>query len=248
MSWLDGPMLGFDTETTGVSPTQDRIVTAALILRNEGKVVTRTWLIDPGVEIPARATEVHGITTEKARAEGVSPEEGLEEIAATIAESMRHQIPIVGFNVQYDLTILESELARHGLATLGQRVGDLRPVVDPLVLDRHLDRYRKGPRKLIDMCHIYVVPVVADDLHAADADVLATLDLVRAIADRYPAMAEVSLDSLHDQQAEAHRVWATHFAAWLKSKGTTDDLPSPHWPVATADDGDERAGGEAGLF
>lgn len=226
-------MVGFDTETTGVSPTTDRIVTAALIRREGDAVAARTWLIDPGVEIPARATEVHGITTAQARAEGVAPEGALEEIATALADALAEGTPVVGFNVQYDLTILDAELARHGLRTLSQRLpGGVKPIIDPLVLDRHLDRYRKGPRKLIDMCRIYVVPVVADDLHAADADVLATLDLVHAIAQRYPTVRDVALTDLHDQQAAAHRTWALHFAAWLTSKGTTDDLPRPEWPLA----------------
>lgn len=226
-------MVGFDTETTGVNPARDRIVTAAAIVREGENTTAHTWLIDPGVDIPERATAVHGITTEKARTEGVRPADALEEIASTLANALAHGIPVVGFNVQYDLTILENELTRHGLRTLTDRLGGaIRPIVDPLVLDRHLDRYRKGPRKLIDMCATYEVAVVADDLHAADADVLATLDLVNAIAAKYRAIIEVPLDSLHDQQVEAYRVWATHFSAWLKSKGTVDDLPNQHWPVA----------------
>lgn len=241
MSWIDGPMLGFDTETTGVSTATDRIVTAAAIRREGSDVQVREWLIDPGVEIPARATEVHGITTEKARAEGAKPADALEEIATALADALGAGIPVVGFNVQYDLSILEAELARHGLRTLAQRLPQgIRPVIDPLVLDRHLDKYRKGKRKLIDMCGTYRVQVVADDLHAADADVLATLDLIPAIAERYPSLAGVALQDLHDQQAHAHSVWANRFRAWLVSKGTTDDLPSPEWPVATpATDEDE---------
>lgn len=232
MSWLDGPMVGFDTETTGVSPTTDRIVSAALIRREGLEVATTNWLIDPGVEIPERATEVHGITTQRAREEGAKPADALEQIASGLADAFAAGIPVVGFNIQYDLTILESELERHGLPTLTRRLpGGIRPIIDPLVLDRHLDRYRKGGRKLIDMCRIYVVPVDADSLHAADADVLATLDLVHAIAQRYPTVGEIGLNELHDQQAAAHRTWALHFAAWLKSKGTVDDLPSPDWPV-----------------
>lgn len=235
MSWLDGPMVGFDTETTGISTAHDRIVTAALITRTGPDVVVRTWLIDPGVEIPARATEVHGISTEYARENGVPPADALAEIASALAAAMAAGIPVVGFNVQYDLSILETELARHGLPTLAERLpGGIRPVVDPLVLDRHLDRWRKGKRKLIDMCATYGVAVVAEDLHAADADVLATLDLVLCMAAKYPAMGLVQLTDLHDQQVEAHRVWATEFASWLRSKGTVDDLPDPRWPVCTA--------------
>ncbi|NUQ88686.1 MAG: 3'-5' exonuclease, partial [Glycomyces artemisiae] len=56
--WFEGPLLGFDTETTGVSVEQDRIVQAALVTGTG----STTWLIDPGVTIPPGATRVHGIT------------------------------------------------------------------------------------------------------------------------------------------------------------------------------------------
>jgi len=233
MTWLDEPMVGFDTETTGVSTATDRIVTAALITRTgDGAPTQRTWLIDPGIPIPARATEVHGISTEYARLNGQGPANALAEIADLLASALAAGVPIVGFNVQYDLSILEAELARNGLPTLAQRLpAGIRPIVDPLVLDRHLDRYRRGKRKLIDMCETYGVTVNPDSLHAADADVLATLDVVRAIAARYPALGQVALSDLHDQQVEAHRVWATEFTAWLRSKGEANDFPSPEWPV-----------------
>ncbi|WP_084038421.1 exonuclease domain-containing protein [Demequina sp. NBRC 110053] len=234
MTWLDETMVGFDTETTGISTENDRIVTAAIITRSGDQVRTRTWLIDPGVEIPAGATAVHGITTELARAEGMRPADALEEIATVLAEALAAGIPVVGFNVQFDLSIVEAELERHGRASLASRVPQgVRPIVDPYVLDRHLDRYRKGKRKLIDLCTLYAVPVVADDLHAADADVLATLDLVHALAAAYPTIGTVELDALHDQQVAAHRDWAVGFAAWLTSRGRTEDLPRPEWPVAS---------------
>lgn len=242
MSWIDATMVGFDTETTGISTERDRIVSAAIITRTGDEVSARDWLIDPGVEIPERATEVHGITTERARAEGVQPADALEEIATALAEALVAGVPVVGFNVQYDLSILEAELARHDLPSLASRVpAGVRPIVDPYVLDRHLDRFRKGKRKLIDLCTLYAVPVVADDLHAADADVLATLDLVHALAAAYPTIREVDLDALHDQQKSAHRDWAVGFAAWLKSRGRTDDLPRPEWPVALAPHADDTA-------
>jgi len=233
MSWLDGPLLGFDTETTGISPSRDRIVTAALITRTGSDVAARTWLINPGVPIPERATEVHGITDAMVQAQGLPPADALAEIADILASALGAGIPVVGFNVQYDLSIVEAELARHGLPTLSERLGGkVWPVVDPLVLDRHLDKWRKGPRKLIDMCATYGVHVNADDLHAADNDVLATLDVVHAIARAYPTVGELELDQLHDQQEAAHRKWATEFSAYLISKGRTEDLPDPAWPVS----------------
>ena len=81
--WIDGPLLGFDTETTGTDVTRDRIVTAALVLSHgpgrEAETVA-TWLIDPGVEIPEAAAAVHGISTAHAREHGMQPAEALEEV------------------------------------------------------------------------------------------------------------------------------------------------------------------------
>lgn len=234
MSWLDETMVGFDTETTGISTVDDRIVTAAIITRTGADVTARTWLIDPGVEIPAGAAAVHGITTEYARANGVQPADALEQIASELASALGAGVPVVGFNVQFDMSILESDLARHGLASLASRLpeGRIAPVVDPLVLDRKLDRWRKGKRKLINMCETYGVAVDADDLHAADADVIATLDVLQAMAKKYPTIGEVTLADLHNLQVEAHREWAVEFAAWLRSRGRVEDLPQPDWPVS----------------
>jgi DNA polymerase-3 subunit epsilon len=238
MGWLEGTLVGFDTETTGVNPSSDRIVTAAVIARegSSGIPSRRTWLIDPGIEIPAAATAIHGITTLRARAEGSPPEEALEEIAGLLTEALIAGHPVVGFNVSYDLAILEADLNRHHLATLAQRLeagvpSGIRPIVDPLVLDRHLDQWRKGKRKLIDLCEAYGVVVDTDNLHSADADVLATLDLISAMGRTHPALGEIDVQDLHDLEEAAHRKWAESFRAWLISRGRTEDLPDPGWPL-----------------
>ncbi|MFM9597389.1 hypothetical protein ACKI1O_49625, partial [Streptomyces scabiei] len=62
----------FDLETTGVDVVHDRIVTAHVgVLDADGHVIdARDWLADPGVPIPAGAAAIHGVTAERARAEG----------------------------------------------------------------------------------------------------------------------------------------------------------------------------------
>src|SRR5882762_6230863 len=79
--WHRGVLAGFDTETTGRDPHDVRIVSAALVT-SEGE--KWTFLIDPGVEIPAEATAIHGITTEYAREHGTPPKETLEQIARVL--------------------------------------------------------------------------------------------------------------------------------------------------------------------
>ncbi len=236
-----GPLLGFDTETTGVNPFRDRIVTAALVGRGPAGTWQRTWLIDPKVEIPEQAAAIHGISTEYARANGVDAASALEEIAAELTAAFQNQIPVVAFNAAFDLTIIESELERHGLTTIGERLGrPLSPVVDPLVLDRALDRYRPGKRKLGDLIEIYGVKETGR-LHTADADVAATLEVLAALATKHPELSAQDLDNLHAWQAGQHRAWATGFNKWRASQGHEGPGASMDWPLSRAEEAPDPA-------
>ena len=234
MTWTDGPLLGFDTETTGVDTDHDRIVTAALVRRDRDGTHVRTWLVDPGVEIPEGASAIHGISTEHARAHGVEPRGALDEIAAAIADAVREGIPVVAYNASFDLCLLEAELRRHDLPTVEDRLGgELRPVIDPLVLDRAEDRYRSGKRKLVDLCGVYQV-VDTGSLHTADVDVVATLDVLERIVGRFPHLGDLDLVSLHDYQVTAHRAWAEAFNAWRTERGHTGPGAESAWPSRAA--------------
>lgn len=236
MSWIEGPLLGFDTETTGVNPLRDRIVTAALIGRSGPDRHERTWLIDPGVPIPTQAAEIHGITTEHAQAHGMDPQRALTELSNELAAAFTHQVPVVAYNAAFDLTIIEAELRRHGLATIAERIGrPLGPVLDPLVLDRALDRFRKGKRKLVDLCGHYGVEE-SGDLHSADVDVEATLDVLRAQTQTHPEMLDQTLAELHRWQSAKHREWATGFNEWRRSKGLDGPGASLEWPMQAAEE------------
>lgn len=234
MTWTDGPLLGFDTETTGVDTDHDRIVTAALVRRDAAGTHVRTWLVDPGVEIPEGASAIHGISTEHARTHGVAPRGALEEIATAIADAVREGVPVVAYNASFDLCLLEAELRRHDLPTVEDRLGgELRPVIDPLVLDRAEDRYRSGKRKLVDLCGVYQV-VDTGSLHTADVDVVATLDVLERIVGRFPHLGDLDLVSLHDYQVTAHRAWAEAFNAWRAERGHTGPGAESCWPSRAA--------------
>ncbi len=230
--WIDRPMTGFDTETTGVDVDQDRIVTAALV-RRPGRLApdhVSAWLIDPGVPIPAAATAVHGIDTETARAQGRPARAAVEEIADSLVAALRRGEPVVAYNAAYDLTLLDVELGRHGLAGLAERFGGpIGPVLDPLVLDRAVDQYRSGKRRLGDLCTHY--GITTGTLHSADADVAATLDVLTAIVRTHPELAALDLVEIHALQLSAHRRWAESFNAWRERKGLTGDGADAAWPM-----------------
>lgn len=233
--WIRRPLLGFDTETTGVDVTGDRVVTAALVHRVPGvSTDVRTWLIDPGVEIPEEATAIHGISTEHAREHGRPPAEALEEVAAELARHLAQGVPVVAYNAAFDLSLLDHELVRHGLPTLPDRLGhSVGPVIDPLVIDRWKDRFRAGKRRLGDLSEVY--GITSDgELHNAEVDVLATLDLLAALVARYPELDETHLIDLHQSQAGAHAAWADGFNSWRVEQGMEGPGASRIWPVKAA--------------
>ncbi|MFD1506624.1 DNA polymerase III subunit epsilon [Georgenia yuyongxinii] len=228
-SWLQGPLLGFDTETTGVDVATDRVVSAALVRRDGAGSTTRTWLLDPGVDIPAGATAINGITTEHARTHGAAPSTALEEIAAEIAAAQAAGVPLVAYNAAYDLALLEHELARHALPGLAERLSGGLLVLDPLVLDRHVDGSRRGPRKLVDLCEVYLVPT--GELHTAEVDVVATLDLLAQMAGRHPQLVAATPNQLHATQVAAHEEWARSYNRWRARRGLSWPGADRGWPL-----------------
>lgn len=225
MGWHTEPLIGFDLETTGTDPAEARIVTAAVVETAGGEPVGRwSWLADPGVPVPAEATAVHGITGERAAAEGRPAREVVAEIASSLAGQWALGRPVVAYNAVFDLSLLAAELRRYGLPPL-----DPGPVIDPLTMDRAVDRYRKGRRTLGAVCEEY--GVVLDGAHEAGADALAAVRVARAIAERHPRIAKVGLGELHRNQERWYGEWAEGYQAWLRRKGDVGAVVDGRWPV-----------------
>lgn len=173
--WTDERMVGFDLETTAPDPQEARIVTAAIVAVGGGLATEELALLaDPGVEIPEGAAAVHGITTERARAEGKPLDVVVSTVLAALTSYARAGAPIVVFNARYDLTVLDRMARLFGLQPLQLAVPGLR-VVDPLVIDKQLERYRKGSRKLDAQCAYWQADLT--DAHDATADALAAARL-----------------------------------------------------------------------
>jgi DNA polymerase-3 subunit epsilon len=230
-SWHNGRLAAFDVETTGIDPTQDRIVTAAVSLAGGGlPTESYAWLVDPGVEIPAGATAVHGITTARARAEGRPPAEVIAELVLLLADQVTRGVPIIAFNARFDLTTLDREARRHGVVPLVERVGghDKLLVVDPYVLDKQLDRFRRGKRTLGAVCEHYRVPL--HDAHAANADALAAARVAWRLGEAFAELREVDLRSLHVHQVQWAADQAASLEEFFRSEGRYEHVERA-WPV-----------------
>lgn len=232
MNWHKGLMLAFDSETSGVDVENDRIVTACASLINgtSGEANTKTWLANPGIDIPAGATEVHGITTEYAAEHGDDPHMVVKTLCDTLMSQVYKGVPIVGFNLQYDCTLLDRECRRHRLEPFGDRLAAARGVViDAFVLDKAIDRFRKGSRKLVDVCAHYGVRI--DGAHDASHDAIAAARVAYRIAQRNPRIAAMPLDELHAMQVKAKAEQARSFRDYLIKKGERADDVREEWPI-----------------
>lgn len=248
MSWWNLRMASFDVETTSADPETARIVSAAVVLCSGGQeTVCRDWLIAPEEEIPQEAIDVHGITNERARAEGMPPAAALAEMLYMIAERAQAG-PLVVFNAPFDLTIADREARRYGLKPIQDR-GQLL-VVDPFVIDKQLHRYRKGSRKLDAMCEWYRVEL--ESAHEAYSDALATARLafrmcaqgriIRRVRDQREEEERRQLEAewegvrgdlelLHEAQESWRRVEQRRFREYRKEKGEDYENIREDWPL-----------------
>ncbi|MGW0964041.1 exonuclease domain-containing protein [Streptomyces gelaticus] len=230
--WFEGPLAAFDTETTGVDVEGDRIVSAALVVQDAagGRTHVTRWLVNPGVPVPVGATEIHGLTDDHLQRNGRWPAPVVEEIGRALAELSAAGRPLVVMNAPFDLTLLDRELKRHRASSLGAYLQNSPLcVLDPRVLDKHLDRYRKGRRTLTDLCELY--GVVLDGAHDAAADATASLELVRAVGRRFSSRLErLTPPELHTLQAVWHAAQARGLQAWFAKNGTAE-MVDPAWPL-----------------
>lgn len=232
MGFADVRKIGFDTETTGTDVENDRIVTAALVFRGGGiPDITVPYLINPGIDIPTEASDIHGITTEMAQA-GQDPKVALNDIADKLAAALLLNLPVIAFNLPFDWTIFDRELARNGLPSVADRLNGMPVVtlVDPIVIDRHVDRYRKGQRTLqVTAEHYGVAP---QDWHTAEADALAAVQVAEALFARYPHIAAMSPGDLFAAQAAWHGRWAAGLQAHLRESGKDPEaVVDGSWPL-----------------
>lgn len=220
----------FDLETTGVDVEVDRIVTCFIGTLDErgGILQAHRWLLNPGVEIPAGAQAVHGISTETARSEGQPSALGVAEIAGALQGIVDREVPVVAHNGGYDLSLLVAETARHGAPAVHDIV-----MFDTYIIDKALDRYRAGSRKLVDAAEHYGVELGAD-AHDAGADAVAAGRIALAMYDLYPnRLAQLTPAQLHRRQIRWARAQAHSLTEHLRRTGrmSESETVDGSWPL-----------------
>ncbi len=224
--------IGFDLETTGVSSFRDVPVSFGFVehLHSANGTVARSesGFVNPGRAIPAGASAIHGITDAMV-CDAPVLKDAVEEIAQRLTSIWSTGGVIVGMNVSYDLTMIDSLCQRLATATLEQR-GAVGPVLDILILDRHFDKWRKGGRKLTDLCLHYGVTLVG--AHSALEDADASLNVWEAIQVKYPEIREIPISTINDTSRAWYQEWLASFSTYLEKKGEGPiNTGRYEWPI-----------------
>ena len=164
---LNKPIVWFDLETSGVSTEEDRIVEIACLKINpDGTRETKVTLINPEIDIPLGASNVHGITNETVKD---SPK--FKQIAISLREWFK-DCDLGSYNGNnFDIPILSAELVRAGLEPI-----DWNPnLLDALSLYRNL-----FPNTLSDV-YKRLTGKELEGAHSALSDVEATFEIAEIL-------------------------------------------------------------------
>ncbi len=169
---LERPLIIFDIESTGLSPRADRIIElAAIRVAPDGTETSGYWLLNPEVPIPTETTAIHGISDEIVKNCPTFKEKALE-ILTFFGDG-----DLAGFNAgRFDIPMLSEEFLRAEVPfNLQERC----------LLDAQQIFHAREPRDLSAALRFYCGRP-HDGAHGAEADVRATLDVLRQQFEHYP--------------------------------------------------------------
>jgi DNA polymerase-3 subunit epsilon len=171
---LKNPLVFFDLETTGVNPNTDRIVEIAYLkVFPNGKEERKTYRVNPGMPIPKEATDVHHITDAD-----VADCPTFKQIGQSIANDIEG-CDLAGFNSnRFDVPMLAEEFLRNDIDI------DLskRKLVDVQVI------FHKMEQRTLSAAYKLYCGKELEGAHGAEADTVATYEVLKAQLDRYPEL------------------------------------------------------------
>ncbi len=171
---LKKPICFFDLETTGVNISKDRIVEISILkVFPNGNKESKTWLVNPEMPIPPETTAVHGITNEK-----VADEPTFKKLASRVYDMIKG-CDLGGFNSnRFDIPLLAEELLRAGVDF------DMKNMVAVDVQTI----FHKMEKRTLSAAYKFYCDKDLEDAHSAEADTMATYEVLKAQLDKYPEL------------------------------------------------------------
>lgn len=171
---LTKPICFFDLETTGISVSKDRIVEISILkVFPNGNKESKTWLVNPEMEIPPEVVAVHGISNEK-----VVNEPTFKELSKEIYKMIKDS-DLAGFNSdRFDIPLLAEEMLRAEVDF------DMKHMVSVDVQTI----FHKMEKRTLGAAYKFYCDKELEGAHGAEADTMATYEVLLSQLDRYPEL------------------------------------------------------------
>ena len=168
---LTKPLVFVDLETTGIQVGSDRIIEICLLkVAVNGEVSTLVHRVNPSMPIPPQSTEIHGITDEM-----VKDKPTFKELSAEIANFIGDS-DLAGYNSnKFDVPLLVEEFLRVGINF---------DIQNRKLIDVQNIFHKMEPRTLKAAYKFYCGKNL-DNAHSAEADTMATYEILLAQIERY---------------------------------------------------------------
>lgn len=178
---LKRPLAVIDLETTGLNPGTDKIVEIAIVkIMPDGTRQVKRKLVNPEMPISKQSSDIHGITNEM-----VKDAPTFRQVANEIKQFLEN-CDLGGYNSnKFDIPVLVEEFLRIGIDFKFES----RKLVDVQKIF-----YQMEPRTLSAAYKFYCNKELVN-AHSAEADVLATWEVLDAQIERYPQLGN-SIESI----------------------------------------------------
>ena len=169
---LKNPLIFFDLETTGTDIINDRIVEISYLkVHPNGMEESKTMKINPGVPIPAESSAIHGIFDKD-----VVDAPNFKEVAKLIARDFEGA-DLAGFNSnRFDVPLLAEEFIRADIDIDMTK----RKFIDVQTI------FHKKEQRTLGAAYKFYCQKEIENAHSAEADTLATYEVLKAQLDKYP--------------------------------------------------------------
>ena len=168
---LKNPIIFFDLETTGINIASDRIVEISYLKVDlNGNETSKTLRLNPEMPIPEKVVAIHGISNED-----VKDAPTFNEVAKSLARDFEG-CDLGGYNsVRFDIPLLAEEFLRSGVEIDLKR----RKFVDVQII------FMKMEPRTLSAAYKFFVNKELTNAHSAEADTMATYEVLQAQLDRY---------------------------------------------------------------
>ena len=179
---LKNPIVFFDLESTGLNIAEDRIVEISLLKINvDGSEELKTYRVNPEIPIPKKTTDIHGITDED-----IKNSPTFKEIANEVASFIKG-CDLGGFNSnKFDIPLLAEEFLRADVDIDLKK----RKFVDVQTI------FFKMEKRDLKAAYKFYLDKELKNSHSAEADTVATYEVLKAQLDRYEPELKNEIDYL----------------------------------------------------